>query len=574
MNSGLTMPTPPRLPNRRHSPANPLHLCAKLYRDEHGAVLAVTMLCMLLLFLMSMAVYAIGETIRQRIELQNAADAAAYSGAVAQADVLSRIAVINQAMAWLYVTLNKMQMDYIVHFWLEAVCRQYLEDKDNLKEWAEASDCGNKTDWYISLIELNRHSEPERLVTVEQIMGAMDRAIAQSAKWAELMGKDPKGKLHDIIQSAMNKEQQRLINDIPNLIKYQVKETLKKNIKETFNDRVAGGANISYVLLQDGGDHGAVSYLKPFVHDEDWFLKYGGYWGGAGKTFGPGTGKWWVKRSGLQRWYKQQDDCLVARWYRHSIKYEEKAGVCIPIPCLAPTNDTWIDITGEMGLEQHKYKEIFRQTAQPIPHRLDPSFFGRRGTIVVGVARRMNNPLFYFFGRRGEEGMYRAFTVNNDQRFMWTASAARAAYNPYWGNSENLNPANTGKYDPTYWPRWRPANRDSDEYLKGNAAHPTNEYEIKFQNLCNSDWDATLLPLHRAWSWAQTGQFYQVTGGKVLEEVANSTWQPLFDGAAASLAVQGAPQGMSAGPASGKPNEQTWSAPDWAAISRKKLILH
>ena len=60
--------------------------------DEDGVALAFGIAFFLLIFLLGMSVYAAGESVRQRMELQNAADAAAYSAAVVQADTLSRVA--------------------------------------------------------------------------------------------------------------------------------------------------------------------------------------------------------------------------------------------------------------------------------------------------------------------------------------------------------------------------------------------------------------------------------------------------------------------------------------------------
>ena len=70
-----------------------------------------------------MSVYAAGETVRQRMELQNAADAAAYSGAAVQADTLSRVVCINQAMSWTYVMMNRRVMDYITDKWQTKYCK-------------------------------------------------------------------------------------------------------------------------------------------------------------------------------------------------------------------------------------------------------------------------------------------------------------------------------------------------------------------------------------------------------------------------------------------------------------------
>ena len=85
--------------------------CLRLWQEESGVVLAITIVVFLSLFIVACSVYAIGEQIRQRIEIQNVSDAGAYSGAIVQADGISRIAALNRAMAWTYAQMVKMQME-------------------------------------------------------------------------------------------------------------------------------------------------------------------------------------------------------------------------------------------------------------------------------------------------------------------------------------------------------------------------------------------------------------------------------------------------------------------------------
>ena len=98
-----------------------------LHKDEDGAALMITLAVILFLYLLCSATYAIGSTVHEKIQLQNAADAAAYSAAVVEADGLSRIATINRAMSWTYVQMVRQHMDYIVYKWLDltqAHCEQ------------------------------------------------------------------------------------------------------------------------------------------------------------------------------------------------------------------------------------------------------------------------------------------------------------------------------------------------------------------------------------------------------------------------------------------------------------------
>ena len=100
-----------------------------LAADETGSVLVFTIGVFLFLFVLILSVYSLGEAIRQKEELQNACDAAAHAGAVAQADDLSRIAVLNRALSWNYVQMTKLQMDYITYNWLRVTCDKFAEDK-------------------------------------------------------------------------------------------------------------------------------------------------------------------------------------------------------------------------------------------------------------------------------------------------------------------------------------------------------------------------------------------------------------------------------------------------------------
>lgn len=111
----------------------------RLKHEESGVALMLTLSVFLLLYVVCAGVYSIGETVRQKTELQNACDSAAYSAAVAQADGLSRMAMINRAMSWTYVQLTNMQIDYITYRWLQLVLSRFDEDKAMCKQYNSAT---------------------------------------------------------------------------------------------------------------------------------------------------------------------------------------------------------------------------------------------------------------------------------------------------------------------------------------------------------------------------------------------------------------------------------------------------
>ena len=106
-------------------------------RDDSGAALVITLGVFMFLVMVTGGVYAIGENVRQKIELQNAVDAAAYSASNVQADILSRMATVNRAMSWTYVQMCNRQMDYIVAKWLEYTVKQFKNDKQTCKDYYE-----------------------------------------------------------------------------------------------------------------------------------------------------------------------------------------------------------------------------------------------------------------------------------------------------------------------------------------------------------------------------------------------------------------------------------------------------
>ena len=61
----------------------------ELGRGRSGAALAITLAFVMPVYLTVIGIYGVGEVVRNKIELQNAADSAAYSAAVVQADSLT-----------------------------------------------------------------------------------------------------------------------------------------------------------------------------------------------------------------------------------------------------------------------------------------------------------------------------------------------------------------------------------------------------------------------------------------------------------------------------------------------------
>ena len=505
---------------------------SRLWKDESGVVLAFTIIVFLTLFVMACSVYAVGETVRLRVEVQNAADAAAYSGAIVQADCNSRVAALNRAMSWCYVQMARMEMDYIVDKWLWQTLEDFKADDQRMEQINSVSTCNKGSSYYgtgygVSFVNpllqpfvmpcirdrimLNKH----QLVSKDAIKQARENAQSQGKDYESLA--NPIDKCRDNID-AMNAKEEELINKLPGRVKKTVETILKGNIADTWNDGFAGGGGIMYALRQEENP-----LKKNFnvleLKDEDDFLRHSNYIPDRGNTtdevLGTGAGDWYVKKyesagPGLQRQYLKGHPILISEWNWFSSVWAEVEGVCVGAVAASGGSHVY-------GDDARIYNSRYYITALAKPQVLKDTFFAAGGAITVGVTRKVNNP-FQFMAIGGQLGIIRPFTLDNGNRFMWTATAAIAGYNP------KPRQDCKGKYEVTY------------EDNGGN----------KLWNLKTSDWDAELIPLHRAGAKGAGHAWTGETAGDILTKVKGGPWVALYGGGGAPGA-QGGPKGMNEG---------------------------
>jgi len=84
------------------------------WRDESAQALVVGALSMFFILPSVALVYNVAQLANRRVALQQAADAAAYSGALVEANTLSSLAVTNEAMAYAYYGMVRQTVDLIV----------------------------------------------------------------------------------------------------------------------------------------------------------------------------------------------------------------------------------------------------------------------------------------------------------------------------------------------------------------------------------------------------------------------------------------------------------------------------
>ena len=429
----------------------------ELAKDESGVALVFTLTVSLVIFLFGFAIYALGETVRERMELQNAADAAAYSGALVQADTISRIAVINKAMSWNYVMMTRRQMDHIVDSWLSKVTMSWYQYRAATQAFQNICACHPRVEGAHWRVGVSPGGVPGEIIhQLIRINGTQDVSIpAIEAARASNAARNPVPVLASLRQciASMNRAEKELVSGMKKRIGNAVEYMVKSNVSLTENDKtVKEKRDIQWTLYELKN---ASEYFEPLKGDEKRFLGFGDFSGSPKTVLGTGADTWLTLNSGngYQRNYVQAGNTLSAVWFTYNQIWWHGVGCIFGGVHIQPAST----VTGEMGRDQYYTGQ------EACPQILKSNYFKKDGAIVVGVSRPLNNPFSYVFGGGKKSGIYAAFTTGSGSQTMWSISAARAGY--------RLKSWKTGEY--------------------------SNHRELsKADNLCIADWDAMFLQLN------------------------------------------------------------------------------
>ncbi|MBQ9337569.1 MAG: hypothetical protein IJS14_09790 [Lentisphaeria bacterium] len=405
-----------------------------LIRDESGVALAYTLTVSLIIFLFGFAVYAVGETVRERIELQNAADAAAYSGALVQADTISRIAVINKAMSWNYVMMTRRQMDHVVDSWLSRVVSTWNQYRTATQAYQNICACHPRfegVNWRVGVAPGGGGGEVvHRMI---RLNGTQDVFIPviETARMTNA-ARNPVSLLNSLRQCAasMNRAEKDLISGMKKRIENAVEFMVKSNVSLTENDKtVKNKREIRWALYQLKD---ASAYFELLRGDEKRLFGFGEFSGSPKTVLGTGADTWLKLDSGkgFQRNYSQAGNTLSANWFTYNqIWWHDKVCIFGGI-VVRPASQ----VTGEMARDSYFTGQVV------CPQVLKSSYFEKDGSIVVGVSRPLNNPFSYVFGGGQKSGVYAAFTTGGGSQTMWSISGARAGYRlDSWKKGEYSN---------------------------------------------------------------------------------------------------------------------------------------
>ena len=625
----------------------------RLGKEESGAAFLVTLALFMFMFLLCSGVYTIGDMVRQRIELQNAADAAAYSAAVIQADTISRVATINRAMAWTYLQLTRRQMDYIVDKWVGLTKTRMAEDRKKMRSFHQVFGvCSGKhykgpkaTTWWCGLAGQDKFFSMNCELPAP-IPNNRDDVIPlyQGLFMTHLAGQRGSGNpLSDFLPrlepqivcdkaniTAMNLALVDTIRKLPGKIKEVVPNILKANLPE----RQVNSGDFQYYLYQNETPLLNFSFLNNKKEDERRFLAFAGphYDREVRKTFNKkqdnggqvgsgskagGVNHWFVRHNGtrrarssdigIQRAYlfgpngnssgfqdkpsisltppscKNRDEdnnsspnttsALVSEWHWSATKW-----LCFPtktgwkhIPMIsaiscdhckggskinkARNNCQWPVFDGNFGvpfptispptmllpnagggraygddpeLLSGGKKSIYYTGSLCNPLILNKLYFGKQGSLVVGVSRKCKNPWDEIFGAVSQ-GLYKAF--NPTVKHLWAVSASRAGYR---------DPSGTGRYQLAY----------TDPAPLSSSSSP--DRLMKNWNLKETDWDAVFLPVKDAWKLCIGGEVENpgaftlgIGSSDVLGTIMTEPWKNLGGGSGGTFGQVPAPHRMS-----------------------------
>lgn len=436
---------------------------ANLVRGEEGVALVVTLALFMFLYVSSAGVFAIGRFVKDKIALQNAVDAAAYSAAVVEADTLSKIATINRAMAWKYVELVQLHMDYVTRQWLDKVQKSYRESGTAQRSYE------NKT--------LNNID----LTSTTTSIGDVNDEIASTSK------------LEDRIE--LVSEELRSMNDTIRSLRDTLVETsrvvaagiLAANLPKHLSDWCYGKVQFR--------NHVENTWLIP-ENSEERFLNNADLGETAKDILSKRFNDVWLGQAvdeGIRSKYEKRSDRLKAQW-----EYTVDGETWFQRDYNAFDHDKEIFGTGD---GRDSYTEVELAT----PLKLTKSYFDENaGAITVAVAMRARNPwqeLINWSDAENGNGIYDAFTPSgaskpDEPTWVYAVASAQAGYRPF--------------------------KIDDPDGSTGKEKQPF-AYSLIYdetENLRTDDWDAVFVPVRRAMSGEEFDEF--MTGESDWEPVCST----------------------------------------------------
>lgn len=410
----------------------------RLLRDEDGVALVVTLALFMFLYVSCAGVFAVGRAVKGRVLLQNAADAAAVSAALVEADVLSRVSALNRAMAWTYKDMVARQRDYVVLTWLREAYEGYSRDKATRYEvYGDAAGARARQ------LDLNGTAMSDS--DVEALLADLPELEAAIAA--------DRDRLHEI-----RAEAEALLAALPSAARTAAARICEANLSGWFGRRCLRKTAL------------AASGWWTTETDEATFL--GAALAGEGGAGGLPAEGWLPASDGaVCRFYEPGADGNVARWWY-------RVSPTAPVVPQTPVRSDAIGAAARPLVAFAADDSAF--TARPV--RLQESYFPSAegapgaGAVTVCVAHRTDNP--WRFGESALDGLYDAFRpVSEHARWARAVASAQAGYAGTAADTYSLTWADGGRlslftndWDAVCLPVRRALSAEAFEDLVGTSA--------------------------------------------------------------------------------------------------------
>lgn len=441
----------------------------KLIRGEDGVALVVTLALFMFLYVSCAGIFAISQSVKERITLQNAVDAAAYSAAVVQADTLSRIATINRVMASTYNRMVLRQMDYINDKWLTFANAQYKIVEAN------SSYIGSEIEGFSGRIKLSNEDfscSPEEGVVARECDGFVEgdaaAEIVECWRMISLMNETIVAMLYG--GDVGPYRYRSLIEEMSRAAEF----ALEANVPE----HIARKCGFKFYVPKIGDWMAKMSE----VNDEEMFVKLAENGEDA-----------WGK---FKAWFGQEEDKYLRSYTKHELfgqdlraswHWKDKSGM----------------YQGQINAFASQVKDEFfngpPEAAEPYVPRLE--YFQGLGAVSVAVVWENANPWMRYI-KPGEDlscGLYDVFKPADASEYTLVVSSAQAGY-----RDRALGEKGTEDFN---------ADNDGNEW----RSYVLTEGDVSTYGKTD-DWDALYVPVA-----------YALRDGRWSKNIVDGGWTPLGD---------------------------------------------
>lgn len=454
----------------------------RLAHDEEGVALVVTLALFMFLYVSCAGVFSVGQAVKERIILQNAVDAAAYSAAMIEADTLSRIATINRAMAWTYKALVCSQMDWIALKTLSKTHNDYVLD-----DAPQASRIGCDSSGMTSPLP----GTPLGLSnTVSIDAGTRPRTTPFESRLASDLARMPDDA--DALETKIGEyslaleEMNEAIEDLKSGMRQKIKDTISDVLKANLPTRI-GDLCRWEMKVADVAD----LFKEMSAADEEMFVAF------ANETIEDFSDQDWFTLQGDSSFMRMFVGALKTRW-----SWQEKT-----FPYAIHDEEVTADGFRPGGKYGEDFPEAF-EGYRAKPQVLVPEYFPidetsiSRGAITVAVAKKNENP----WGRLTDgKGIYAAFDHALATDWSMAIASAQAGYR-----------------DVSY-------EEDDDDDMKKRPAYSLRPVKYEdwdkskvYWNLATPDWNAVFLPVRKAFKRGSDAD-------SLKEWMKDGTWDRLVD---------------------------------------------